>query len=122
MLTTAARGATPDYCISCESHEPGIWEMKCPYITGDAVPSHANVDCLVKRENLTQLNRNHNYYFQTQDCHDRQSCREVAGGNVHVKAGKGSQHLVSLLIPHDCLEGMKILTDIGVQSNVAVLH
>lgn len=40
---------------------------------------------------------------------------------VAYQAGKGSQHLVSLLIPHDCLEGMRILTNAEIRSNAGVL-
>jgi len=34
--------------------------------------------------------------------------------------GKGSQHLVSLLIPNDCIEGMRILTNTEVRRNAGV--
>ena len=59
-------GASPDLRISCECHEPGICEIKCPYTVRDAVPTHENVDCLMKNENVSRLNCNHNYYFQIQ--------------------------------------------------------
>ena len=40
---------------------------------------------------------------------------------IAYQAGKGSQHLVSLLIPNDCLEGMKIITSSEVRANAGVL-
>jgi len=40
---------------------------------------------------------------------------------IAYQAGKGSQHLVSLLIPNDCLEGMKIITSEEVRANAGVL-
>ena len=36
------------------------------------------------------------------------------------QAGKGSQHLVSLLIPNDCITGMRILTNTEVRRNAGV--
>ena len=62
-------GASPDGIVSCECHESGLWEIKCPWThRNKSVINYAKLEesFLDVVDNKIALKKSHSYYYQVQ--------------------------------------------------------
>ena len=62
-------GASPDGIVSCDCHESGLLEIKCPWTHRDkSVIDYTKLEasCLEVVDNKIALKKSHSYYYQVQ--------------------------------------------------------
>ena len=59
-------GASPDLLVECSCCGKGILEVKCPFCIANDIPTHLNLDYLVRINDEVTLKRKHSYYAQVQ--------------------------------------------------------
>ena len=59
-------GASPDLLVECSCCGKGILEVKCPFCIANDIPTHLNLDDLVRINDEVTLKRKHSYYAQVQ--------------------------------------------------------
>ena len=60
-------GASPDLLVECSCCGKGILEVKCPFCFANDIPTHLNLDYLVRINDEVTLKMKHSFYAQVQE-------------------------------------------------------